>query len=76
MTIDDIIALIVPHTRGDVRVDARTPVLSTGVLDSYHFAAFLESIRTKAGVRIEVDEIGVDNFDTPVQMLAFLGRRR
>jgi hypothetical protein len=76
MTIDDVIALMVPHTTGHVRVEAGTPVLSTGLLDSYHFAAFLESLRSKSGVTIDVGDIGVDNFDTPTQILAFLGERQ
>lgn len=76
MTIAEIITLLTKHTRRQGRIEAGTPVLSTGLLDSYHFAAFLESLRTKSGVRIEVVEIGVDNFDTPKQMHEFLRVRR
>jgi hypothetical protein len=76
MTIDDIITLLVTHIGRRTRLDAATPVLSTGLLDSYHFAAFLESLRSKSGVTIDVGDIGVDNFDTPTQMFAFLGVRR
>ena len=53
-----------------------TPVLSTGLLDSYHFAAFLEALRSRTATRIDVADIGVDNFDTPVQIHAFLRGRR
>ena len=76
MTVDDIIALIVPLTPSSARVGAHTPVLSTGLLDSYRFAAFVEALRSKAGVDIDVGDVGVDNFDTPAQILAFLGDRQ
>lgn len=76
MTTAEIITLLATHTRRQHRIDAATPVLSTGLLDSYHFAAFLESLRSKSGIAIEVVDIGVDNFDTPAQMHEFLRGRR
>ena len=76
MTIGEIITLLTRQIGRHPRIEAGTPVLSTGLLDSYHFAAFLESLRAKSGVAIDVIDIGVDNFDTPNQMLAFLRLRQ
>ena len=76
MTIGEIIALLTNQIGRDKRIEPSTPVLSTGLLDSYHFAAFLESVRAKSGVAIDVIDIGVDNFDTPKQMLQFLRLRQ
>ena len=75
MTLDELIDLMQPLTRGAM-LTRDTPVLSSGLLDSFHFAAFLQSIEARAGVAIELCEIGVDNFDTPAQMIAFLQDRR
>jgi hypothetical protein len=76
MTIAEIITLLAKHTGRHRKIEAGTPVLSTGLLDSYHFAAFLESLRSRFHVTIDVVDIGVDNFDTPTQMLAFLRGRQ
>ena len=76
MSIGEIIALLTTQVGRHTPIEAGTPVLSTGLLDSYHFAAFLQSLRSRTGIAIDVADIGVDNFDTPRQMLAFLRVRR
>ena len=51
-------------------------MLSSGVIDSFHLAELLVSIEEEYGVVIPVSEIGVDNFDTPEQMLRFVNLLR
>jgi len=72
VTLDGLIALVREVIRTSVPVTADTPLLSTGIVDSFQLATFLATLRTRYGARIELNEIGVDNFDTPRQMVAFL----
>ena len=60
------------HVRPGSNLDASTPMLSSGLIDSFHLAELLVSIEDEYGVVIPVNEIGVDNFDTPEQMLRFV----
>jgi acyl carrier protein len=57
-------------------VDADTPLISSGLIDSLHIGALLAAIETEFGVRIPLEAVGVDNFDTPRQMQRVIGRRR
>lgn len=51
-------------------IDADTPLLSSGIIDSFDLAALLTVIETEFGVAISVDEIDVDSFDSADQMKA------
>jgi hypothetical protein len=75
VTIEDVLSIVRPLVRMPMSLTRDTPVISSGLLDSFHVAVLLEDLRARGGVRIELDEIGVDNFDTPGQMLAFLQAR-
>jgi acyl carrier protein len=56
-------------------VDGDTPLISSGVIDSFHVAALLAALEAHYKVRIEPAEIGVDNFDTAGQMHAYIQQR-
>ena len=60
----------------EVAVTASTPLISTGVIDSFTVAALIADLEAAFRVRIDPADIGVDNFDTPAQMLQFIGSRR
>lgn len=51
-------------------IEADTPLLSTGIIDSFDVTALLGAIEDTYGVVIDPEEVGVDTFDTPVQMLS------
>jgi acyl carrier protein len=52
-----------------------TPLVSTGMVDSLRFAELVTALEHQFGVSIDPSEVGVDNFDTPRQMLDHLGVR-
>lgn len=51
-------------------IQADTPLLSTGIIDSFDVTALLGAIEDTYGVVIDPEEVDVDTFDTPVQMLS------
>lgn len=51
-------------------IDTDTPLLSTGIIDSFDVAALLGAIEDTYGVIIDPEEVDVDTFNTPVQMLS------
>jgi acyl carrier protein len=56
-------------------VEAGTPLVSSGLVDSLRFAAVLLALEAHFGTGIDPADVGADNFDTPEQMLAFFGAR-
>lgn len=53
-------------------IDADTPLLSAGLVDSMRFERLLVALESYFGLPISSGAVGADNFDTPQQMLAFL----
>jgi acyl carrier protein len=54
-------------------IEARTPLLSSGIIDSFRFATLLGALELRYGVSIDPANVGADNFDTPSQICAYLG---
>lgn len=54
------------------RIDPDTPLISTGLIDSLHFAQFLLVLEKEYGTMISTRDVGTDNFDTPRQIEKFL----
>ncbi|MFN8586518.1 MAG: acyl carrier protein [Candidatus Eisenbacteria bacterium] len=50
-------------------VAADTPLVSAGLVDSLRFAEIVAALERHFGVSIDPLDVGVDNFDTPAQML-------
>jgi acyl carrier protein len=57
-------------------VEPHTPLVSSGIVDSFGLPSLVCALEAHYGVRIDADEIGADNFDTPAQMLALVEARR
>lgn len=55
---------------GDIGPD--TPLLTSGLIDSFHVAVMLEVLESSYRVRIDLGEVGADNFDTVRQMFALI----
>jgi len=68
----EIIDLIQHELELSTPIDADTPLVSSGLVDSFAFPVLLSALESRFGVRIGPDEIGADNFDTPAQMLEFV----
>lgn len=56
------------------QVDAETPLLSSGLVDSFGVIGLLSDLESHYGVIIEPEEVDVDTFDTPAQILERLHR--
>jgi acyl carrier protein len=74
--VDEIVAIVRRHLRASAPLDAETRVLSSGLVDSFRLAGLLADLESRYGVRLPLHDIGVDNFDTPRQMSAFIGVAR
>lgn len=53
----------------DEEVGPDSPLLSTGIVDSFDVTALLGAIEDRYEVIIDPEEVDVDTFDTPIQML-------
>jgi len=70
---------LIAHLRDELNIketlQADTPLFSSGIVDSFRVAALLTVLEARYGIRIDPRDIGVDNFDTPAQILKFLQQR-
>lgn len=73
---DELIELIKRTLGLTVTIDPDTPLLSSGVLDSFHLTRLLTALEAHYGRRIDVDEVGADNFDTARQIDRFVKAAR
>jgi acyl carrier protein len=56
----------------DLPFEADTPLISSGVIDSFRMAALVTALESHYGIHIELTQIGADNFDTVRQMDLFI----
>jgi acyl carrier protein len=73
---NDLISLIETVIGRRVVLTADTPLLSSALIDSFKFSELLARIEARHGIAIDVSEVGVDNFDTPAQIAAYLRSHR
>lgn len=66
---DDFISLIRTAVRIDEPIDSQTPLISSGFIDSFDVVALLAVFERQYGVAIAPDQVDVETFDTPRQML-------
>lgn len=57
-------------------IDAETPLLSSGLIDSIQVVALLTTLEDGYGVTIRPEQVDADSFDTPAQMLATIEQVR
>jgi acyl carrier protein len=72
----DLIALIASALKIDLPLDADTPLISSGIIDSFRVATLVAALEAHYGVHIDRWQIGSDNFDTVSQMQRFIDARR
>jgi acyl carrier protein len=72
----ELLALLEKELGPGLGLGPETPLVSTGIVDSLHFGWLLRELEAGFGVTIDPGEVGVDNFDTPAQMLAFVRGHR
>jgi len=72
MIMDRLIKIIRQSFNIDFEIDQNTPLISSGLIDSLHFAQFLAEIEQVYGKVVDTRDVGTDNFDTPKQIEKFL----
>ena len=65
---NEILAIIQSQLVQKIPLEPDTPLLSSGLIDSFGVAGLIAAIEDKFGTRINPAGIGADNFDTPAQI--------
>lgn len=66
---DDLISLIKTTLSIDLPLRSDTPLLSSGLVDSFGVVILLGHLEDRFGVELDETQIGVETFDTPEQIL-------
>ena len=69
---DELLRFLESTLKTDFTLQASTPLLSSGIIDSMKFTALLAALEQRYGVQIEPSDVGADNFDTVEQILHFV----
>jgi acyl carrier protein len=72
----EVISVIQKHVGPVVRIEAATPLMTSGLIDSFQLATLIDSLEAHFKVIIDPREIGVDNFDTPKQIHNYIQSKR
>ena len=73
---EDLVQLISTGLGISEPIDFDTPLISSGIIDSFDVVALLAIFESHYGVVIEPEEIDVERFDTPSQMLSQIDAAR
>ena len=71
-TADEVIALLNETFLLSAPVDAETPLLTSGLVDSLNLAALLDAIEARFGVTVPAESAAESELDTPRQIAEFL----
>jgi acyl carrier protein len=69
---NEILDVIRSHLTQEFPLEPDTPLLSSGLIDSFGVAGVIAALERRFRVRIDPSDIGVDNFDTPAQIRAYV----
>jgi acyl carrier protein len=72
IAVDEVVAVLAPMVRGGKRIAADTPLLSTGLIDSFAMAELLARLEERFGVALDLDDLGVDVADTAAMITCIL----
>lgn len=67
---NDFVQMLVERLGIEEPIQPSTPLLSSGIIDSFDVTALLTIIETEYGVAISPTDIDVETFDTAYQMKA------
>ena len=61
-------------TDSNVKIDADTKLISTGLMDSFSLVSLQRFIQTEFGKKIPPPKITTESFDTVKQMMEIIGK--
>ena len=73
---DELLDLIRSTVQIDEPIDPDSPLVSSGLIDSFDLVGVLAAIEERFGVEIPVEDISIESFDTPRQMLTWVDGKR
>jgi acyl carrier protein len=59
----------------DEYIDADTELFSSALLDSIAMMSLINFVEERVGIQIPAHEVTLENFDSPVRIIAYLERR-
>lgn len=68
----DLITLIQDTFGFESRLDQDTPLLTSGLIDSFDLVELLATLEARYGVALEPGDVSADTFDTPTQIWAHI----
>jgi acyl carrier protein len=71
---DDLVKYIQTNMAADAVIDASTPLIDRGILDSMGLMQVIMFVEEKTGIRIPDDEVLPDNFQTVGSIEALVDR--
>lgn len=82
MNLQETINLLIERIRDDIldtpdrKLDENTPLISSGLIDSFHLVDVALFVEELFNVRIEDYELNADTFDTVEQLAELIQKRR
>jgi acyl carrier protein len=73
---NDLLTIVRQIAKRDTAIEPDTPLISSGLVDSFRFATLVAALEAHYKVPIPLADVGVDNFDTAAQMDRFLRARQ
>jgi acyl carrier protein len=75
IVVEEVVAVLAPMVRGGKKIASDTPLLSTGLIDSFAMAELLARLEECFGVALDLEDLGVDVADTPAMITRVLAAR-
>ncbi|MHB1955239.1 MAG: phosphopantetheine-binding protein [Sulfobacillus sp.] len=73
---DQLLQLLRNDMRIEVPLQSDTPLLSSGLITSLRLGTLIVKLERTFSVKLNVQDVGTDNFDTPEQIWAYIGSSR
>ena len=71
---DDLLQLLRSTLQLKQPLEANTPLISSGIIDSFQVVVLLSALESRYGVSIPPESVDAETFDTPAQILASVNR--
>lgn len=71
-SVSDFLALMRENLRASDDISESTPLISSGIVDSFDIVTLFTLFESEYGIVLEPADVSVENFDTPSQMLLLL----